>query len=376
MTPQVIALRFGAISAQWAQSLHPCAGSLVSEWPEPNEQVELRVSYPTLRTKGIGAFEVYGTEISVLAVRVDGIDGRELFLNNNRAAFESAFIIELVSRLLHVPAQSVHPLGLAVDPANTIQSTQTLSGSNPAMLVKWSRLSRGLEFEFLLPLDSDVGVNLLSNRRARGQFRGRVRDVNLPVNIEIFDVRLPLVEINTLSAGDVLLGLNLRSESFVAYVRSDSFFGKHPTLLTLGASSMSLSPYEIDSQSIDAITNHDDDLESDSAELHADLETNPKPNERLRSVTTTLKIDCVLSGLTMSLNDLQSLESGHVLTLPVSPLHVHVDLRLGEQIIGRGRLTTVNDLLAVQVVETYLSPTNSQTLSNSEIEDRFDDSQS
>ena len=115
---------------------------------------------------------------------------------------------------------------------------------------------------------------------------------------------------------------------------------------------MSFTPYETESHEPDTVQEEAHEYEETLNELPEEAEG--LPSEIKRGILTRLKLECVLSGISISLNDLHKLENGHVLTIPQSPWNASVDLRLGGESIGRGRLTSVNDLLAVQVMETYV----------------------
>ncbi len=365
VSPFKLTAKLSAISPQWAAALHPSMGSLLISWPRQGEQVSISTLYCGSPSTTISTFDVCGERISLVAAALDGVDARQLFLKNNSDALNTSFMLDLISRLACVPAESVRPIQGSTEGDSARKLDRQDSAPGLAALVRWSSTLHNIAFDFLFPLESDLGVKLLETSREQRYFQRPAPNLNFAVYLQIFDLGLTLAEITSLSAGDVLLGLAPSNTSFFANIGSASFIGRIPVLLSLGVTSMSISPHQIELHNSHATSDHDDDLDRDLEETEDRVAA--RQQTRLPGVVTRLKIDCVLSGLNMSLSDLQNLEGGHVLTIPMSPWRMEVDLRLGDQVIGRGRLTTVNDVIAVQIIESYFNESGASSIAENTI---------
>jgi len=81
----------------------------------------------------------------------------------------------------------------------------------------------------------------------------------------------------------------------------------------------------------------------------------PKQNHRLDSLTAVeLAISVEFAEVKLSLLDLLDLTSGSVLPFTVST-DAELQLRMGTDLIGKGRLVTVNGELRIEVIETLSS---------------------
>lgn len=337
-----------AVHRAWAAQLHPLKGCLNLAWFEPDENVEIVTSPTASEQDAIATFLVSGEPVWLVGAEVEAVDARELF-NQANLGGTSVFVASVIATLLRVPRLNVACLN---DSPQHISQPDVPSGKSAGrsyLGVKWRSVSQQLVLEFLFDLSGSIGSKLMERSRQIV----RSDDIKSPLiaSASALFMRIGIQSrgLRTIEEGDVLLGDHPMDAPVSALIFSHAFAGKLPATLTFGESTM-----EISSKSFMQNSDSPSDLDIDSVENIPGNSLDQPSTVDAPRVGMILNVECAISGLMLSMQSLNNLEAGHVITLPISPQHAVVDLRVGERIIGRGKLIAVDNLLAVQVLESYV----------------------
>jgi flagellar motor switch/type III secretory pathway protein FliN len=332
----------------WAAQLHPLKGRLNLAWFEPDECVEIVTSPSADEQDAIATFSVFGERVWLVGAEVEAVDARALF-NQTNLSGTSVLVASVIATLLRVPLLNVSCLNDSSQHASQPYVPSGRSASRSYLGVKWRSVSQQLALEFLFDLSGSIGSKLME--RPRQIVRSEDMKSPLIASASALFMRIGIQPrgLLTIEEGDVLLGDHPIGASVSALIFSRAFAGKLPATLTFGESTM-----EISSKSFMQNSDSPSDLDIDSVEnTPGDSLDQPSTVDAPR-VGMILNVECAISGLMLSMQSLNNLEAGHVITLPISPQHAVVELRVGERIIGRGKLIAVDNLLAVQVLESYV----------------------
>jgi flagellar motor switch/type III secretory pathway protein FliN len=341
------ALGLPMVRCEWAAQLHPSKGCVSLVWDEPDESIEIVTSPTATKQDALATFLVFSQPVWLVRAEVEAVDARELF-NQSSLGATSAFVANVMAKLLRVPRLNVVCSNESSQHTSQPNELRVRNAGQAYLGIKWRCISQQLSLEFLLDLSSSVGSKLME--RPRQTVRSGGIDSPLIASVSALFMRIGVQhrELQTIEEGDMLLGDLPAGTPVTTLIFSNAFVGMLPAMLTFGESTM-----EISSKSFMQNLDSSDELNTDSAQnMPADRLDEPLAADTQR-IETILNVECAISGLMLSMQSLNNLETGHVVTLPISPQHAVVDLRVGGRIIGRGKLIEVDNLLAVQVLESY-----------------------